>query len=130
MTAISGRSGAFGVGSNAVIGDAPNASSVAGSSPITATSSSGDRRPTSPIVPTTVPIRSPELVGRHALQERGERRRDDGLTGSGHAIDARRGRWRVDQPGDEDPHERLAGVDVDVRPDEQAGALGGPASPT
>ena len=58
-TAISGRSGAFGVGSNAVIGDAPSASSVAGSRPITATSSSGDRRPTSPIVPTTVPIRSP-----------------------------------------------------------------------
>ncbi len=58
-TAISGRSGAFGVGSNAVIGAAPNASSASGSRPMTATSSSGDRRPTSPMVPTTVPIRSP-----------------------------------------------------------------------
>ena len=68
-----------------------------------------------------------ELVGRHGLHERGERRRHDGLTGSGHAIDARRGRWCVGQPRDEDPHERLARVDVDVRPDEQARALGGPA---
>ena len=67
-----------------------------------------------------------ELVGRHALQERGERRRDDSLTGSGDAVDARRCGWCVDQAGDQDPHEWLARVDVDVRPDEQSRTLGGP----
>ncbi len=57
--AIGGMSGVGGVVSKPTIGDAPSSSRVAGARPTIATSSSGDRRPASPTVPTTDPIRSP-----------------------------------------------------------------------
>ena len=57
--AIGGMSGVGGVVSKPVIGDAPISAKAAESRPTIATSSSGERRPASPTVPTTVPIRSP-----------------------------------------------------------------------
>ena len=109
-----------------MIGDAPRASRVAGSRPITAMSSSGDRRPTSPIVPTTVPIRSPSwsagtLPGARRAPARRRphrvRARDRRPAGSGASV----------SPATRTRDDRLACVDVDVRPDEEPRALGGPA---
>ena len=65
-----------------------------------------------------------ELVGGHGLEQRGERRRDDGLTRTG---DLRHAGWRRGiggEPGHQDADQRLALEAVDVGTDEQVGALG------
>ncbi len=57
--AIGGISGVGGWVSNPFTGAVPSSDRALGVIPMTATSSSGERSAASPIVPTTVPIRSP-----------------------------------------------------------------------
>ena len=121
--------GRFGVGSNAMIGAAPSVSTRR-----RLDADHGDELVRATEDPRRRSSRRPSRSGRRAgragtrLHECSERRRDDGLTGSGDAIDARRGRWCVDQPARRGPVTSGSPcVDVDVRPDEEAGVLGRPA---